>query len=108
VGAPGSPVYARDQQPLRQSFSELNPNEVQEAVTSPAGTGQLQFETVTGTQSPGLGCGEKESNGQPRSCWLVIVPRGLYEPNGFKIDPTSGSANGFIPSSPLGASNWAI
>ena len=108
VGAPGSPVYARDQQPLRQYFSELNTNEVPLAVTSPAGTGQLQFETLTGTQSPGLGCGEKESNGQPRGCWLVIVPRGQYEPNGFKITTSSGGANCCIQSSPLSASNWAM
>lgn len=104
VGNPGSPVYAQDATALRQYFGELNTNEVPVAVTSPAGTGQLQFETLTGTQSPGLGCGEKESNGQPRGCWLVIVPRGQYEPNGYKILPNITD----IQSSPLSASNWAM
>jgi hypothetical protein len=105
VSDPGHPVYQFD---LSQWFDQSNSNEVPEAITGADGTGQLQFETLTGTQSPGLGCGEKESNGQPRGCWLVIVPRGLYEPNGFKINPTSGSASGFLYSSPLGASNWAM
>jgi hypothetical protein len=103
VSDPGHPVYLND---LSQWFSQFNTNEVQEAI-SPAGTGQLQFETLTGTQSPGLGCGEKESNGQPRGCWLVIVPRGLYEPNGFKLD-LGGSIDGFLYSSPLSATNWAM
>ena len=92
-----------------QYFNEFNTNEVQAAVTSSDGTGQLQFETLTGTEAPGLGCGELESNGQPRNCWLVIVPRGEYEPNGFQINPniTAGTA-GFLDSSPLSASNWAM
>jgi hypothetical protein len=101
---PGSPVYQAD---LSQYFDQFNTNEVQEAVTDPAGTGQLQFETLTGTQSSGLGCGEKESNGQPRGCWLVIVPRGLHEPNGFKINTTAVFASSYLYSSPLSASNWA-
>ena len=64
---------------------------MQEATTDPNGTGQQQFETLTANQAPGLGCGQLESNGQPRDCWLVIVPRGQYEPNGFNVSPiTSG------------------
>src|SRR5262249_56662998 len=105
VSDPGHPVYQFD---LSQWFDQSNSNEVPEAITGADGTGQLQFETLTGTQSPGLGCGEKESNGQPRGCWLVIVPRGLYEPNGFKITTSSGGANCCIQSSPLSASNWAM
>lgn len=105
VSDPSHPVYQND---LRQWFDQSSSNEVPEAITSRDGTGKFQFETLTGTKAPGLGCGQKESNGQPRGCWLVIVPRGEYEPNGFKINPTSGSANGFIQSSPLGVSNWAM
>jgi hypothetical protein len=106
VGLPGSPVYSQDETALRQYFSELNSNEVPVAVTSPAGIGQLQFEALTGTEAPGLGCGEKETNGQPRGCWLVIVPRGQYEPNGYKILPNNNITA--IQSSPLSASNWAM
>src|SRR6201999_4368907 len=80
------------------------------AETSPDGTGQRQFETLTADQAPSLGCGQLESNGQTRNCWLVIVPRGSYEPNGYQA---TTSANGLyhwgkqLESSPLSASNWA-
>jgi hypothetical protein len=88
-------------------YSEFNTDEVQEAVTSQAGTGQQQFETLTGVQAPGLGCGMAESDNSPRGCWLVIVPRGEYEPNGYdKINTTTG-VNGHLVSSPLSATNWA-
>jgi len=88
-------------------FDQFTSNEVQAAVTGADGTGQLQFETLTGTEAPSLGCGEIESNGQPRNCWLVIVPRGTFEPNGYKL--ASGSSfNAFLYSSPLSASNWAM
>jgi hypothetical protein len=106
VSDPSHPAYNRVD--MSQWFSQFNTNEVQEAITGAAGTGQLQFETLTGTQAPGLGCGQNESNGQPRGCWLVIVPRGLYEPNGFKINPTSGNGTALLYSSPLSASNWAM
>jgi hypothetical protein len=107
VSDPGHPVYQSD---LSQWFDQSNTNEVQAAITSSDGTGQLQFETLTSTQSPGLGCGERESSGQPRGCWLVIVPRGQYEPNGFKLNFANSSQGGpeYIQSSPLGASNWAM
>ena len=86
-------------------FNQFNTDEVQEAVTSAGGGGQLQFETLTGVQAPGLGCGLLEANGQPRGCWLVIVPRGQYEPNGYKINLNSASS--VLNTSPLSASNWA-
>lgn len=82
-------------------YSRFNTNEVQEAITSQDGTGQQQFETLTGTQAPGLGCGDVD-NGQPRGCWLVIVPRGTYEPNGYQVN----GANSALETSPLSASNW--
>ncbi len=102
---PASPAYTVAD--TSEFFSQQNTNEVPEAVSNADGTGELQFQTLTGTQSPGLGCGELESNGQPRNCWLVIVPRGEYEPNGFQISPlTTGTA--YLYSSPLSASNWAM
>ena len=83
-------------------FNQFDTNEVQAAYTAADGTGQQQFETLTQVQAPGLGCGEQESSGQTRNCWLVIVPRGTYEPNGFK---SSNSVPLFT--SPLSAGNWA-
>jgi hypothetical protein len=83
-------------------FNEYDSNEVQAAYTAADGTGQQQFETLTQIQAPGLGCGETESSGQTRDCWLVIVPRGSYEPNGFKANPSVP-----LQTSPLSASNWA-
>jgi hypothetical protein len=104
VSDPSSPAYQAD---LGQYFNEFNTNEIQEAVTNPDGTGQLQFETLTGIQAPGLGCGQLETGGKPRGCWLVIVPRGQYEPNGYKINSAATGVSGYIQSSPLSASNWA-
>jgi hypothetical protein len=97
------------QSELTQYFDATNTNEVQVAVTGSDKTGEQQFETLTGVQAPGLGCGELEADGQPRGCWLVIVPRGLYEPNGYQVDTTAGG--GFLATSmatsPLSAANWA-
>jgi hypothetical protein len=104
-GTPSSPVWGTD---ITQYFDKNSTNEVQQAVTSANGTGQLQFETLTATGAPALGCGALQSNGQPQNCWLVIVPRGTFEPNGFQVNTQSTSPNGFIQSSPLSASNWAM
>jgi len=101
VSDPTHPLY----NPGTTYYSAFNTDEIQEAVTASDGTGQQQFETLTGTQAPGLGCGQAESNGQPRGCWLVIVPRGQYEPNGYQI--VSGNTNSFLATPPLSASNWA-
>jgi hypothetical protein len=106
VNDPTHPAYSQND--TSQFFDEFTTNEVQQAVTSPDGSGQLHFETLTGTEAPALGCGELESNNQTRNCWLVIVPRGQYEPNGFKINAQSAASNGFLWSSPLSASNWAM
>ena len=86
-------------------YSEFNTDEVQLALTNAQGRGQQQFETLTGVQAPGLGCGEAKSDKTPRGCWLVIVPRGTYEPNGYQVNVNNLSS--FIDSSPLSAGNWA-
>jgi hypothetical protein len=92
---------------VTQYYDQFNTNEVQEANTGADGTGQQFFQTLTSTEAPGLGCGDLESNGRPRDCWLVIVPRGEYMANGFKINPQETSSINFLNDSPLGASNWA-
>ena len=91
-------------------FNQFNSNEIQLASTGSDGTGQAYFQAFTKTEAPSLGCGELESTGQPRDCWLVIVPRGEYEPNGFKVaNPQGGGGNPAetVNESPLGAASWA-
>ena len=106
VDDPSSPEY--DTNSLAESFNEFNTDEVPLATTAADGTGQVQFETLTGTEAPGLGCGEPEAGGSPRGCWLVIVPRGQFEPNGHLITGFPGTGAGaFLVSSALSASNWA-
>jgi len=109
-GTQGSPAYGRDE--TNQYFNAFNSNEVEAAVSGSDGSGETQFVTLTGTQAPGLGCGLLDpSTGQSRNCWLVIVPRGEYEPNGYQVNPNPGapeSAGSYIVSSPLSASNWAM
>src|SRR5262249_22127720 len=63
---------------------------------------------LTNVQAPHLGCGLVQSDGQPRGCWLVIVPRGQYEPNGFKVVNFGHfGPDGSLQGSPLSAANWA-
>jgi hypothetical protein len=103
----GSPAY--NPVDLGQYFNAVNTNEVQAATTSPNGQGEQQFETNTYVQAPALGCGEEEADGSTRGCWLVIVPRGTYEPNGYHLVNLNASANATnsIVTSPLSAANWA-
>jgi hypothetical protein len=104
---PTTNVY---QPELSSAFDQFSTNEVDVATTGADGTGQQQFETLTSTQALGLGCGQEQTDGTPQGCWLVIVPRGHYEPNGFAEDISAGSSAGFgheIVSSPLSAGNWA-
>jgi hypothetical protein len=103
----GNPLYLQTH--LTQQFNQFDSNEVAYAPTSSDGTGQIQFQTLTSVQAPSLGCGALESNGQTRNCWLVIVPRGTFEPNGFQVPNLDFNyqAGQFIDSSPLSASNWA-
>jgi hypothetical protein len=99
-----NPVYG--QQNLLKEFNEFDSNEVQDGITSSGGSGQLQFETLTNVEAPHLGCGALESDGKPRNCWLVIVPRGNFEPNGYTPQGFS-VPDGYLDTSPLAASNWA-
>jgi hypothetical protein len=96
-------VYPAD---LRSSFDQFSTNEVKRATTSSDGTGQNFFQVLTSTEAPGLGCGDIEPNSSTRGCWLVIVPRGQFDANGYQLKP----GNPLIADpagSPLGASLWA-
>jgi hypothetical protein len=101
------PALYDNQNELGEAFDSTSTNEVNFATTDSAGDGQQQFETLTSAQSSGLGCGQEQSNNTPQGCWLVIVPRGIYEPNGF--DTSAGGTKVAIAdqSSPLSAGNWA-
>lgn len=99
------PLYNND---VFQDFNQFDSNELQQGLTGTDGRGQAQFEAVTSIESQGLGCGEAEDNNQVRNCWLVIVPRGEYEPNGFPINAVSAGDNGALNTSPLSAANWAM
>ncbi len=98
----GTALYEAE---LNEGFDQFSTNEVDVATTKADGTGQQQFETVTSVQSSGLGCGQQQPGGATQGCWLVIVPRGVYEPNGYNT-VAPGNAP-FLVSSPLSAGNWA-
>ena len=57
-------------------FTRYTTNEVAWAGFGANGSGSVKFEIQTAQQAPGLGCGERLSNGSGRSCWLVVIPRG--------------------------------
>ncbi|MER8041434.1 hypothetical protein [Streptomyces sp. NPDC094032] len=82
-------------------------NEVPYARSGPDGTGEVWFETQTGVEAPGLGCGDVRpgSSGATagRACWLVVVPRGRTEVDGSAY---TAQPSGMLQSSPLSASNW--
>lgn len=87
-------------------YDQFNTNEVQQANTGADGTGEQSFQILTSVQAPGLGCGLIKSDGKPRDCWLVIVPRGTYDPNGWKVNGST-DVGGYVNGSPLGAATWA-
>ncbi|GJF28544.1 hypothetical protein KNE206_12440 [Kitasatospora sp. NE20-6] len=90
-----------------QYFDIQSTNEVPFAPTRADGTGQVYFEVQTGSQAPGLGCGQTPQGRtgpftEGRRCWLVIVPRGDKEVDGQAPSGQSGQ----LQSSPLSATNW--
>ncbi|MGH3886486.1 MAG: hypothetical protein ACRDSZ_07925 [Pseudonocardiaceae bacterium] len=79
-------------------------NEVPVARTRGDGTGEVEFEVQTVRESAGLGCGEPvdvDGVTKARSCWLVIVPRGVTEVDNAVIDVARG-----LQTSPLSQTNW--
>jgi len=86
-------------------FGTTTTNEVTAARTGQDGTGALVFETQTQLEAPQLGCGGTvKGQSTPRSCWLVVVPRGEINADGT---PASNESTGRLAGSPLSASNWA-
>lgn len=90
-----------------KSFDSSTTNEQPFAPTRTDGTGESFFETETGAEAPGLGCGTvpdsvRTTPKEGRKCWLVIVPRGLDEVDDA---PPVGNSS-VLQSSPLSTSNW--
>ncbi len=84
-------------------YDSQSTNEINYGRTSADGTGEEFFEVQTGREAPGLGCGNVKDDGQPRDCWLVVVPRDDVEVNG---QPTSQLPDNRLETSPLSASNF--
>jgi ABC-type phosphate transport system substrate-binding protein len=93
-------------------FGPLDTNEQVAGRTFGNGTGEVNFEVQDGVQAPHLGCGMNTApSGSavvPRSCWLVIVPRGTHDANGTDVVNPAGPRNERnLTTSPLSATNWA-
>jgi hypothetical protein len=107
VNDPTNPLYGNS---LSKDFNQFDSNEVQFASTNAAGKGDKEFDALTSVEAPWLGCGALEGNNQPRGCWLVIVPRGEYDANGFHPNVNNaggGDSQSWVEGSPLSASDWA-
>lgn len=90
-------------------FGPLDTNEQVANRTFDNGTGEVTFEVQDGVQAPHLGCGMNTASAGstvvPRSCWLVIVPRGTHNADG--TDVLQPGQDGRIDGSPLSTTNWA-
>ncbi|MER6954993.1 hypothetical protein [Streptomyces sp. NPDC000618] len=90
-------------------FGPLDTNEQPANRTFAGGEGETTFEVQDGIQAPHLGCGLNTAPAGatpvPRSCWLVVVPRGTHNADG--TDVTRPGQDGTIDGSPLSTTNWA-
>ncbi|MER7835386.1 hypothetical protein ABTY98_05595 [Streptomyces sp. NPDC096040] len=92
-------------------YGPLDTNEQVANRTFANGTGEVNFEVQDATEAPHLGCGASTasagSDPAPRSCWLVIVPRGTHDADGTDVEnPGDGRSHNLV-TSPLSATNWA-
>lgn len=90
-------------------FSFTTTNEDPWGKTYGNGKGSVLFQTFTGLEAPGLGCGQRTqalSDGSRKmpKCWLVVVPRGTPE----EENPDNLTEDGYthVAVSPLAASAW--
>jgi hypothetical protein len=79
-----------------QYFNQTSTNEYDHVLFPPNGVTTRSFETVTGSEAPGLGCGRRADSPSTSACWLVVVPR---------LDQTTGSA--LFHTTPFSPSIWA-
>lgn len=76
-------------------FNKTTTNEWSHVVANSQGRASRVFEMQTGSEAPGLGCGERADAPSTPDCWLVVVPR---LPQGTIADNDMG---------PLSPSIWA-
>ncbi|MFJ4929161.1 hypothetical protein [Streptomyces sp. NPDC088736] len=92
-------------------FGPLDTDEQVANRTFADGRGEVTFEVQDALEAPHLGCGVNTapagSAPAPRSCWLVIVPRGTHDADGTDVLAPGGSRSHNLTSSPLSATNWA-
>jgi hypothetical protein len=92
-------------------YGPLDTNEQVADRTFANGTGEVNFEVQDAVEAPHLGCGANTapagSDPVPRSCWLVIVPRGTHEADGTDVVNSSDALSNNLESSPLSTTNWA-
>ncbi|MFD8420559.1 hypothetical protein [Streptomyces sp. NPDC059466] len=92
-------------------FGPLDTNEQVANRTFADGRGEVTFEVQDALEAPHLGCGVNTAPAggtpAPRSCWLVIVPRGTHDADGTNVLDPGGSRSHNLTSSPLSATNWA-
>ncbi|MFT4264015.1 MAG: hypothetical protein QM572_11585, partial [Nocardioides sp.] len=90
-------------------FNAAQSNEVTYARTGADGTGRAIVSLQSALSAPYLGCGDATYAAQGKSCWLVVVPRGEYNPNGRKAsehDDSLPQNYSYVAGSPLTASVW--
>ncbi|MGH3860585.1 hypothetical protein, partial [Actinokineospora sp.] len=107
---PFEPVSGAPTKPTEPGYGEYfdaaTTNEIQLAATREDGTGEVDFEVQTVTESYGLGCGKVLPTGKPRHCWLMIVPRDDVETSGKVVGAPDGYFHNYLDSSPLSRSNF--
>ncbi|MGW2957353.1 hypothetical protein ACWDGI_02540 [Streptomyces sp. NPDC001220] len=92
-------------------YGPLDTNEQVANRTFGNGTGEVNFEVEDAVEAPHLGCGANTapagSDPVPRSCWLVVVPRGTHDADGTDVLNAGGGRSPNLVTSPLSATNWA-
>lgn len=93
-------------------FNIVTTNELSGSRAAANRTGGALFRVDTGTESSGLGCGQRlvpAGGGAPFTpkCWLVIVPRGSAAAENVGTPFTENPENIGVYNSPLAASSWA-
>ena len=101
---PFTPVGGSPVTDVADYFTSASTNEITAARTGTDGTGTANMEIQTSLEAPHLGCGEALASGAPRSCWLVVVPRGETNANGTLAEQSPG---GSVVGSPLSATAWS-
>lgn len=96
---------------LNPHFNQITTNEIAGGVTGANGEGAELFQVLTGTQSSGLGCGQKSQPVEAGDkivpkCWIVVVPRSspAVENAGTPYEQ-SGDQVGVV-TSPLAPNAW--